>query len=180
MANSPTNNFSPKNKNLLQTTKFLLTFGRIPNVQYFCQEINLPGGYLDDIIHPTPFSDLHTPGNKIHFDSLDISFLVNEDLESWLEIYKWLKGMTFPENFEEYNNLKNLSPLLQNAKKPQYSDGTLQILSAMNNVNLRVNFYDMFPENISGINFSTMDENTTPILAKASFRFSYYKIEKIS
>lgn len=178
MANPLSNNFTPENKNLLQTTKFLLTFGRLPNVQFFCQKVNLPGGYLDDIIHPTPFSDLHTPGNKIHYDPVEIEFLVNEDLSSWYEIYEWLRAMTFPENFEEYKNLRNLSPLLQNAKKPQYSDGSLQILSAMNNTKITIDFYDMFPERLSGIDFSTMDENTTPIVSSASFRFSYFKIKR--
>jgi hypothetical protein len=176
MANPISNNFTPQNKNLLQPTKFLLTFGRIPDVQYFCQEVNLPGGYLDDIIHPTPFSDLHVPGTKFHYDALEIKFLVNEDLSSWTDIYYWLRGMTFPESFDEYANLKNLSPLTKNAKKPQYSDGSLQILSALNNTKIIIDFYDMFPENLTGINFTTMDENTTPILATASFRFSYFKV----
>jgi hypothetical protein len=177
---SPYVNTQPQNKDLLQQTKFLFTFSRIPNTQYFCQEVNLPGGYLDDIIHPTPFSDLHVPGTKFHYDPLEVKFLVNEDLTSWSDIYYWLRGMTFPENFDEYRNLKNLSPFTINSKKPQYSDGSLQILTALNNRKITIDFYDLFPENLSGINFTTTDENTTPLVATANFRFSYLRVSTIS
>ena len=34
---------SPQNTNYLQPTKYILTLDRIPTVQYFCQEANVPG-----------------------------------------------------------------------------------------------------------------------------------------
>ena len=34
---------APQNTNYLQPSKFLLSFDRMPTVQYFCQEVNLPG-----------------------------------------------------------------------------------------------------------------------------------------
>jgi len=40
---------SPENTNLLQPTKFLLTFDRIRATQYFCQSVNLPGVSLGEV-----------------------------------------------------------------------------------------------------------------------------------
>jgi hypothetical protein len=176
---SPYNNIQPQNVNLLQQTKFLLTFSRIPNAQYFCQTVNIPGVSMSEALQPTPFVDLYRPGDKISYDTFDISFIINEDISSWTDIHDWIRAMTFPDNFDEYANLKNLSPFIGNKKTPQYSDGALQINTALGNRKLSIEFSDMFPVNLSSINFTTEDENNTTMTATASFRFTQYKIKRV-
>jgi hypothetical protein len=175
---SPYNNTQPQNIELLQETKFLLSFSRIGNTQYFCQSVNIPGITMSETIHPTPFVDLYRPGDKITYDTFDISFIVNEDLSSWTDIHDWLRGMSFPEKFDEYVDLKNLSPFISNDKTPQYSDSSLIINSALNNRKLTISFQDMYPIRLSSINFDTKSDNA-PMTATASFRFTQYKIKRV-
>ncbi|MEE3228049.1 MAG: hypothetical protein VX237_03000, partial [Chloroflexota bacterium] len=79
----------PTNLNLLQTVAFETNFLRIPNVSYFCQSVNIPGMVLGTALQPTPFSDIPIEGEKLTFDQLNISFLVDEDLQNYQEIYSW-------------------------------------------------------------------------------------------
>ena len=168
----------PQNTNFLQSTKFVLTFPRISNTQYFCQEVNLPGVSTSEIVRPTPFVDLYIPGDKLVYEPLNITFIVDEDMNSWLEIHNWLRGMTFPTDFEEYRNLKNLSPVSRNSPRPQYSDGILTVLTALNNPKLSVKFTDVFPVSLSAIQFNTTDADTPTMTATATFRYSWYDVKK--
>ena len=68
----------PDNLNLLQLVAFETNFQRIPNVNYFCQKVNIPGMVLGSAVQPTPFSDIPLEGDKLSFDTLDISFLIDE------------------------------------------------------------------------------------------------------
>ena len=168
----------PQNTNFLQSTRFVLAFPRISNTQYFCQEVNLPGVSMNEAIQPTPFVDLPIPGNKLIYEPLNITFIVDEELQSWIEIHDWLRAMTFPTNFGEYENLKNLSSVSYYAPKPQYSDGVLNVLSALNNLKTTIHFTDIFPTSLSAIQFNSTDTDTPTITATASFRYSWYDISK--
>jgi hypothetical protein len=162
-------NRNPQNTNLLQPTKFLLTFSRISTVQYFCQEVNLPGVSLGEVNRATPFLDMFSPGTKLTYDPLDITFTIDEELKSWTNLYDWFTSMADPDGFEGRDHPREL----QNNK--HFSDATLTILSALNNPLLRVNFTNVFPLTVSDINFDTKLSADTIITAKATFRYQSYK-----
>ena len=172
---------TPQNPNFLQPNKFQLEFARTPNLQYFCQAISVPGISLSEAIIMTPFIDLYAPGEKAIYDILNVTFLVDENLSSWLEIHDWIKAMTFPEDFEQYRELPKLQRIagLQATKTPQYSDATLTLLSSSNTPTWRFKFFDCFPTSISAIVMSAADGPDTQVTADATFRFSYYDVEKL-
>ena len=64
-------NRNPINTDLLQSTKFRVTFARLPTVTYFCNSANLPGISLTEIPMPTPFVDLYMPGEKAVYDTAE-------------------------------------------------------------------------------------------------------------
>jgi hypothetical protein len=162
-------NRNPQNTNLLQPTKFLLTFSRIQTVQYFCQEINLPGVSLGEVTRATPFLDMFSPGTKLTYEPLDITFTIDEELESWKNLYNWFTSIADPDGFEKRDG--NLE--LQTNK--HFSDATLTILSALNNPLLRINFTNVFPLTVSDIQFDTKSSADTIITCKATFRYQSYK-----
>lgn len=170
----------PTNQSLAQPTKFRLIFDRIPNVTFFCQSVNLPGLGVSPTQQTTPFVDAYIPGDKVSYDPLNISFLVDEDYRSWFDIHDWLRGLAFPENFEQYKQMQNYSRFQQKETKgkPQYSDATLTLYTNQNNPNLRIKFIDCFPESLSGIDFSTQSSAENVLTATASFRYSYFTYER--
>lgn len=162
-------NRNPQNTNLLQPTKFLLTFTRIQAVQYFCQEVNLPGVSLGEVSRATPFLDMYSPGTKLTYDPLDITFTIDEELASWKNLYDWFITMADPDGFEGRDGSTELQ------KNKHFSDATLTILSALNNPLLRINFTNVFPLSVSDINFDTKLSADTIITARATFRYQSYK-----
>lgn len=155
----------PENTNLLQPTKFLMTFPEVTDTTYFCQKVNIPGVELDSPIHVTPNLDLYVSGTKITYGTFDMDFLVNEDISAWLILYKWMTDLSSVEN--SYTMRKN-------------KQSTLTIMSNLNNPKLRVNFINIFPVSIGGINFDTTLSAEDHIIGNASFRYDYFTIEKLS
>jgi hypothetical protein len=175
---------NPSNTDLLQSTKFRINFGRLPGMTYFCQQANLPGISLTEIPKPTPFVELYVPGEKLIYDTLNITFLVDEDLLGWKQIHDWMRGITFPTDFQEYFNLQTQTAQALNFRAPtpvqgQYTEAIMTIFTNKNNPNLRVKFYDIFPTSLSTIIFNTSETAENIIAADASFRFTYYEFEAI-
>lgn len=160
---------SPENTNLLQPTKFLLTFSRIATTQYFCQTVNLPGVSLGEVVRVTPFLDMYSPGTKLTYEPLEMEFMVDEELLSWKNLYDWFTSMADPDGFEK----RDVSRELQSIK--YFSDATLTVLSALNNPILRIQYTNVFPLSISDIGFDTTRSADTIITAKATFRYQSYK-----
>lgn len=169
----------PENTNYLQSNKFTVTFSRIPNVQYFCQTITIPGLDLGVAEFPTPFVDLPIAGDKIQYETLQLDFLVDEDLRGWREIHDWIRGLGFPTNFQEYKNLRRKAYESDKAEFPQYSDIIATINTSKNNPNLRFKFQYAFPISLSGIELSAQNSPETVLTAQATFRYAYFDIDSI-
>ena len=89
-------NRTPQNTNLLQPTKYLLVFDRLPTVTFFCQSVNIPGINLGQAPLQTPTLDIFAPGNKITYNPFNIHFLVDEKLLSWQELHTWFRSIASP------------------------------------------------------------------------------------
>lgn len=170
-------NRTPANHNLLHPNKFQLNFSRLPNTTFFCQSVNLPGVSLGEILQSTPFIDLYRPGEKLLYDTLNVTFMVDEDLNAWKDIHDWIRALTFPTDFSEYRRLPQLQQAFAVSDTPQYSDASLTLLTSANNVNYRVKLYECFPTSLSSIIFSASDSPESVLSADATFRFSYFDIE---
>lgn len=174
---------NPSNTNPLQPNKFTLNFSRLPNMQYFCQTVSVPGISMSEAGPQTnPFVDLYKPGEKAIYDLLNVTFTIDEELKAWKEIHDWIRGMTFPEDFKEYRDLAKLTRqvTINVPKKPQYSDASITIFSSSFSPMFRFNFYDCFPTSLSTFVLSAADSPENTLTADAIFRFAYYDIDKIS
>jgi hypothetical protein len=172
---------NPSNPNFLQPNKFTLNFSRLPNTQFFCQSLSVPGISLSEVPQNTPFVDLYLPGEKAIYDLLNVTFFVDEELTAWREIHDWIRAMTFPTDFAEYRNLGRLSKSagVRESLKPQYSDASITLLSSSNKPYFRFKFYDVFPTTLSTFIMSATDSPDSQMTADGTFRYSYYDIEKL-
>jgi hypothetical protein len=89
--------------------------------------------------------------------------------------------MTFPKEFAEYRNLGKLNKYATNIPiaKPQYSDATVTLLSSSNTPYYNIKFFDVFPTTLSTFVMSATDSPDTIITADATFRYSYFDVEKL-
>ena len=170
---------TPQNTNYLQPTKFLLAFDRIPNVQYFCQAVNIPGVSVGQAPINLPSVAVYAPGNQIAYNNFNITFTVDELLLTWQEMYNWFRSFASPDGDEERNRLTQVQNAYKTVQKPWYSDATLTILNNLNNPTVRVHFTNMFPVGLSDLNFDTKMSADDIITADANFVYEQFTFEKV-
>ena len=56
---------------------------KLPEVEFTCQTANVPSISLGETTMPTPLKDIPIPGDNVSYSSLDISFLVDENLNNY-------------------------------------------------------------------------------------------------
>jgi len=161
----------PTNINLLSPVGFRFNIEFLPMTNWFLTSVSLPGISLGEASHPTPLMPTQVPGNDLTFDPLNITFLVDEDLNNWRELYDWLIGIGFPNDYAEYKDQKQ--------NRQIYSDATLTILNSNMNPNYQIHFRDLFPTNISEIALDSASADIEGIKATATFRYLSYSYEKI-
>jgi len=166
---------TPQNTNFLQSSKFILSFDRIPTVQYFCQEANLPGISMGKASINTPMLDIYSPGNKLSYNDLSITFTIDENLQSWIEMYNWFMSMASP-NSSDRNRLSSQQSNREYGKQ-SYSNATLNILSALNNPTIKVRFINAFPISLSDLSFDTKSSADDILTATATFNYDYFTFE---
>jgi len=169
----------PANQNYAQSTKFQLNFSRLPYMNFFCTQVNLPGISIKPYPQTTAFIDLHVPGNKLEYEDLQIKFLIDEDYKSWFDVHDWIRGMAFPTGFDEYVDLKNKFRAQPSVKPVQYSDASLMIYTNKNNPNLLIKFFEVFPTSITSISYDVEQNADTIISADAAFKFAYFEVERV-
>jgi hypothetical protein len=169
-----------ENRNFLQPTQFLFTLSRTPKVTFYSNRCNIPSMTLGIADYPTPFRDLPEPGDKLTFEDLNVQFLVDENLENYLEVHKWLTGLGYPEDLHQIYDLQkeNVSKSYNNINSLLgiYSDGTLQVLNSNQRQNFQVKFFNLFPYNLTTLLFDATLTDSDPFTAEVKFKYSHYII----
>ena len=168
---------TPNNRNFLSPFNFKFTIKKAPNVNFFVQKANIAAMQLQDATAPTPFVRNPSPGDHINFGTLDITFKVDEDMQNYLEIHTWLKGLGFNHDFGQYKAIQDTPAITGDGI---YSDISLMILTNAKQPNYEVIYVDAFPVSISGFSFNTTNQDVNYIEASASFRYTYYDIIKVN
>jgi hypothetical protein len=141
----------PTNQNFLQNVKWQFSIKRLPGISFFVQSVNIPSitGVRRDV--PTPFVKYPVPYDHLDYGELNVSFKINEDMSNYLEVYNWMVGLGFPDNFGQHRALVNVPP----AQDKEYSDATLLVLTNAKNAGLKVEYQRCFPVFLSDIEFDT-------------------------
>jgi hypothetical protein len=166
----------PTNINFLSPLGFRFKLKRAPNVNFFVTDANLPSLTLSVSELPTPFKNIPLAGHKLEYGDFSLTFRVDEDLTSYLELYNWLISIGIPENFTQYQNLKDAqtgSPLTL------YSDATLTIMTSGMVPNLEVNFEDLFPVSLGNLDFTATDIDVNYITVNATFKYKIFHVKKL-
>lgn len=166
----------PSNINPLASNGFMFSINKLPDLSYFCQEVNLPDLSLPIAEGYTPLSNTPMPGDKINFGDLQVTFLIDEEMNNYMGIHNWMVGLGFPQSHEQYRNFVNEqaapSPLVAG-----YSDGTLAILGASNRAVRVIRFVDLVPTSLQSLLLQSTVNETVYLAGVASFQYTYYMFE---
>lgn len=165
-----------KNKNMLSPVGFQFSIHRLPTMNFFVQSVTLPGITLGSMEQPTPLRALPIPGDRITYSEVDVTFKIDEDMTNYIEIFKWIRGLGFPDSNLQYRELIAQESFEDGGLT---SDGNLIILSSAMNPNIRIDIYDMFPTTLTQIEMNARDTSIEYLEATVSFRFSNYDFVKL-
>ena len=170
---------------------------KLPLVEFFCQTANVPSISLGEATVNTPLYDYPIPGDKVTYGSLDISFLVDENLNNYKELHDWILGLGFPKDNLQYANLAassadtfpgstaSAAATGTSLKQPVseggiYSDATLTILNSKNVAKTEIRFQNLYPTTLGGLNYDIQASDVDYLTVSASFNYINYDIVQIS
>lgn len=160
-----------ENFNYMQPTSFKLVIDRrnYPNLEFFCQNVTHPGMIMNPVELPVRrLAGLPFPGDTLTFNELSTNILLDENLESYTEMFNWIRRLL-------ENNMFNRNASGKSSQ-PNYADITLSILSSHNNQTKQVRYIDCVPTSLGDINFESTSSGQEFITFAASFRFNYFEL----
>lgn len=150
---------------------FVGSIERLPDTTFHLQRTNIPSISANPIKRPTNLNPLMETYDSLAYHELTWSFLVDEKMNNYMEIFEWMHHIAFPQDHIQYKdndpkfNLKsNLSILILNSNK---------------NPCVNVTFFDAFPSAISDLHFDASLGETKILYVDATFNYNYYTIERI-
>ena len=183
-----TNSISPfdkqiANRNYMSPLGFKLVLTKTPKVDFLCQSANIPSISMGTAIQPSYLKDIPVPGDKVLYDDLNVRFLVDEKMENYLAIHKWITGLGYPESIGQYRQLKTddkrTDRRVNDSADPlyfQYSDATLQVLNSNYKPSVLINFKDAFPVSLSTLDFDVTTRDYNYFTAEVTFKYTIYNI----
>ena len=169
----------PSNLNQLNVVGFEVNFSRIPTTEYFCQRVNIPAVILGETHESNPFMNTPLEGDTLSFEALSISFILDEDMQNYLEIYNWMTAIGFPRDYTQFAALKRPEKF-PSETEGLYSDVNIILHTNKANANYMVTFTDIFPTALSSVQLDSTATTIEPIVIDASFNFrGQFDIDKI-
>ena len=187
----------PSKMDYASPIQFRFKIAKLPLVEFFIQTVNLPGISLGQATVPTPLYDYPVPGDAITYSSLDISFLVDENLNNYKELHDWMTGLGFPSSHTQFADLQatgadrfpgsTAGASGSELEVPQvlsdggtYSDATLTILNSKNIAKTEIRFQNVFPTSIGSLSYDVKASDVDYLQTTASFSYQNYDIVQIS
>ena len=173
--------------------QFRFKMTKIPNVEFFVQTANIPGIGLGTTEMATPLKDIPMPGDKVNYQSLDISFLVDEKLNNYKELHDWITGLGFPQDYTQFKTLQgtgsdrfpgstsSTAATGTSTKQPLneggiYSDATLTVLNSKNIANTEIRFQNVYPTSLGSLSYDIKASDVDYLQVSASFNYMHYDI----
>ena len=176
-------------------TQFRFLINQLPKVEYFTTSANIPGIGLGDGVLNTPFKDIPLLGDKLTYEDLAISFIVDENLENYIEMHTWLTSIGFPKDRSQFSDFRSTTSNVKTSTRGESkdigkvgattpetsmtSDAVLTILTNKNNPVVECRFADVFPTSLSGLTYSQNQTDVEYLTAAVNFKYKIYEIHTL-
>jgi len=188
---------APDKMDYASPIQFRFKITKLPQVEFFIQTANIPGITLGATTQETPLKDIAGVGDKVTYSTLDISFIVDENLNNYKEIHDWITGLGFPKDYTQFQDLqatgadrfpgstRSTAATGTNIKQPLkeggiYSDATLTVLNSKNIAKTEIRFQNIFPISLGSLSYDVKASDVDYLQVNASFNYMYYEIVQIS
>ena len=163
------------NRNFLSGVGFKFNLSKFPKVDFFSNSARIPELNLELTRQASYLKNIDVPGERLTYGDLTLRFLVDENMENYISVYNWLKGLGFPETTQEYKDLTTDKDG-QRDNKEAFCDGTLRILNSNYREVAKVKFTDLFPTSLTSLDFDATNTDIQFFTAEATFKYTIYNL----
>lgn len=166
----------PSNRNFLAPNNFKFQVKKLPNTNFFLQRVNIPSLLLPATVYANPFQDIPLPGDHIEVGELEIEFMIDEDMQNYMEVMNWITGIGFPDNYGQY---KEISDKPITSGEGITSDISVLILTSSSNPKYEVVYKDAFPISLSSVTFDSRLNPQQYLTVSAVFKFRMFTVSAL-
>lgn len=150
--------------NHFNASEFQIFIHKLPKVSFAATKFDLPGISGSAPQSPTPFNPINMAYDKIEYSPLTLDFIVDENLDNYISVFNWMKGLGTDEKFKQRVDLKN----------QLVTDVTVVMYSSSDNPVKTVEFKNCMPTALSNIQLSTNEQDVVYPHANLSMTYDYY------
>jgi hypothetical protein len=172
-------NRQPKNVNPLLPNKFTFFITKLPEVSLTSKSVNIPGISLENWDQPTSLNPIPRSGLNLHFEPLELTFIVDRDLNNYSELANWMRLMAMVKNSDDYAKVL-LEKLQPGPDHGLVSDAQIVLLTNENVPNIVFYFIDAFPVYLSDLPLTNDTTDPTPLEATVRFIYTYYDFATVN
>ena len=165
-----------QNRNFLSGVAFKFNLSKFPKVDFFSNSARIPELSLELAQQSSYLKNIAVPGERLTYGDFTLRFLVDENMENYVSVYNWLKGLGFPETTQQFRDVTTDSKG-QRDPKEAFCDGTLRILNSNYREVGKVKFNDLFPTSLTSLDFDATATDVQYLTAEATFKYTIYDLE---
>ena len=145
------------NINMLSPGNFKVTIdsNEFANIQFFCTTASVPDLGQASVLQGYKNENAYFPGDTIEYGSFTISFIVDEEMKNYIEMFNWIST--------------------NSTSAPKFKDVTLSILTNKNNTNKQILFHDAFPISLGELSFTTQDTGVEYVNCDVTFQYNRFE-----
>ena len=162
----------PKNINFLSPIAFRFQIEKLPNTNFFVQNVDVPSVAIGDAPVASQYLNYSLAGGQVRYDPLTITIGLDTDFNNYFEIYEWIQGLAGTYSGPHYDEL-----IAQDGQP--YSDAQLIILTSSNEPNIKFTFIDTFPTGLGQISFNSTLSDVEYVTTDITFNYKYFTVERI-
>lgn len=147
--------------NLFKSCNFLITLKNQHTIELMIQQASIPGVTINEM--PVNWQGLKDkmPGDSIDFNNLSLQVLLDEELNTFKEIYNNLIFSHDPVN-NAYSPLKAIF------------DATLHLTTNKNNIQHEIKFFDCWVSNFSDITLSSDTSEDEQLVVNLDIVYNFF------
>ena len=178
-----------------QSNQFKVFFPIFPITEWFVVRANIPSVTLGVADQYTPFLNIQQVGDHITYGDFSMTFIVDENLKNYMEMYNWVKNIGFPFEHAQFNVLSRpdygdrSGGQKYNKEKDTYSkvedsdlytDIIVQIMTGKNNLIAECFVYEAFPTTLGAIEYSQQETDMTYATCEVGFSYTWFDVKPVS
>ena len=175
-----------------QSNQFKVFMPIFPTTEWFVVRANVPSVTLGTADRYTPFVTIQMVGDHITYGDFNLTFIVDENLKNYMEMYNWVKNIGFPFEHKQFNKLdrpdfsdrsggQKYNPETDTYSKAHdsdlYTDIILHIMSSKNNLVATCEIYEAFPTTLGSIEYSQQETDMTYAQCEVGFAYTWFDVK---